>query len=232
MSRPQPMQSHPQGARPFDESVTSVRVRERSDGETFTCEEEPHMLSPEDGYGYYPLKLGQFIHSGKLEIVRKLGWASNSSVWLARTHESAPCYLHRISGYLTPLGPSRNVFPARFVAVKILSVNTSVGVFDGHVFETDMLKRVLDGSSSNHPGWKYCLRYYGVFVDSSIHGPHVCIATEVLGGNLVDLRKTLALRNGSFPVSLVKRIIKQKLLALDFLHRVCGLVHTGVSVVI
>ena len=57
------------------------------DGEEFTCDEEPHMLGPELGYGYYPVALGQFIHGGKLEIVRKLGWATSSSVWLARTHE-------------------------------------------------------------------------------------------------------------------------------------------------
>lgn len=37
------------------------------------------------GYGYYPLTLGQQLTEGKLEIVRKLGWASYSSVWLAQS---------------------------------------------------------------------------------------------------------------------------------------------------
>ena len=71
--------------RPFDESSTSVRINNKEDGEEFVCDEEPHMLSPEQGFGYYPINLGQKLGEGKLEIVRKLGWAGYSSVWLART---------------------------------------------------------------------------------------------------------------------------------------------------
>jgi serine/threonine-protein kinase SRPK3 len=70
---------------PFDQSSTSVRINDKDDGEEFICDEEPHMLSSMLGHGYYPLTLGQKLGDGKFEIVRKLGWASNSSVWLART---------------------------------------------------------------------------------------------------------------------------------------------------
>jgi serine/threonine-protein kinase SRPK3 len=69
----------------FDESSTTIRINDKKDGETFDCDEEPHMLTPEQGFGYYPLTIGQQLHEGKLEVVRKLGWAGNSSVWLART---------------------------------------------------------------------------------------------------------------------------------------------------
>jgi serine/threonine-protein kinase SRPK3 len=51
---------------------------------TFVCDEEPLMLQPELGYGYCPLALGEKLNEGKLEVVRKLGWGSCSSVWLAR----------------------------------------------------------------------------------------------------------------------------------------------------
>jgi serine/threonine-protein kinase SRPK3 len=68
-----------------EELVTSVRINDKDDGETFMCDEEPHMIPPELGHGYYPITLGQQLGEGKLEIVRKLGWASSSSVWLART---------------------------------------------------------------------------------------------------------------------------------------------------
>ena len=53
----------------------------------FRCYEEPHVLPPEKGYGYYALRLGQRICEGKLEIVRKLGWGEHSSVWLAKVYE-------------------------------------------------------------------------------------------------------------------------------------------------
>lgn len=71
--------------KPFDESSSSVRIKDDGDGEEFVCDEEPHMLTPEQGFGYYPLTLGQQLKEGKLEIVRKLGWASYSSVWLAQS---------------------------------------------------------------------------------------------------------------------------------------------------
>jgi len=71
--------------RPLDEVLISVRINDKDDGKEFVCEEEPLMLSPEQGFGYYRITLGQQLGEGKLDIVRKLGWAGYSSVWLART---------------------------------------------------------------------------------------------------------------------------------------------------
>jgi serine/threonine-protein kinase SRPK3 len=59
----------PNVKRPFDESSTSVRINDKEDGEELVCDEEPHMLSPEQGFGY-PITLGQKLGEGKLEIVR------------------------------------------------------------------------------------------------------------------------------------------------------------------
>jgi serine/threonine-protein kinase SRPK3 len=67
----------PDEIKPFDRSVPSVRIN------NFVCDEEPHMLSPETGYGYNPLNLGQKLHDGKYETVGKLGFGGYSSAWLA-----------------------------------------------------------------------------------------------------------------------------------------------------
>lgn len=50
------------------------------------------MLSPEDGqpYGYFPMRLGQALHRGKYTVVRKLGYGTNSSVWLAKETMCVP----------------------------------------------------------------------------------------------------------------------------------------------
>ena len=62
----------------------------------FTCDEEPHMLGMQHGgpIGYIPLQLGQVfedLEGGQYEIVRKLGWATNSSVWLAKHTRYVSC---------------------------------------------------------------------------------------------------------------------------------------------
>lgn len=46
-------------------------------------DEEPFMLSVSYGpFGYFPMTLGEKLPQD-YQILRKLGWARNSSVWLA-----------------------------------------------------------------------------------------------------------------------------------------------------
>lgn len=179
-----------------DLSSISVRINDKDDGEEFLCDEEPHMLTPEQGCGYYPITLGQQLGEGKLEIVRKLGSAGYSSVWLARTLGNA------------------------YVAV---TVSATVGVLDGYIVEANSL-RTVKSTNPNHPGYKHCLHLYDATYDNSYHGPHICLVTDVLGANISSLRRLQP--NGAFPVAVTKRIIKQTLLAFDYLHRECDLMHT------
>lgn len=46
-------------------------------------EEELHMVGPEAGDAFCPLVLGQTLKEGRYTIVRKLGFGSGSSIWLA-----------------------------------------------------------------------------------------------------------------------------------------------------
>ena len=52
---------------------------------------------------------------------------------------------------------------------------------------------------------------------------HVVFSFEALGTTLDDLRKTLI--PARLPISYVKTIAKQVLLALDYIHEECGIVH-------
>ena len=79
----------------FDQSTTVVKLKDHAggdgDGETFECDEEPHMLAPELGYGYNPLTLEERLHDGKYEVVSKAG-VGREFECLARQN-SRVCYV-------------------------------------------------------------------------------------------------------------------------------------------
>ena len=51
---------------------------------------------------------------------------------------------------------------------------------------------------------------------------------EVLGENLLGLIRRH--QNKGVPMHLVKQIAKQILLGLDYMHRSCGIIHTGKAI--
>ena len=53
------------------------------------------------------------------------------------------------------------------------------------------------------------------------------MAFEVLGPNLLTLIRQF--RHRGLPIRVVKRIIKQVLRGLDYLHRECGIIHTDLK---
>jgi serine/threonine-protein kinase SRPK3 len=116
--------------------------------------------------------------------------------------------------------------PPKYVAIKVLTVNATAGVLNNHTKEINNIK-LITSTNPQHPGHKHCLTLRSAFLATSKHGPHICAVTDVLGS---DLRQLQSIQPGGvFSVPVVKRIVKQTLLALDYLHSECKLVHTDVK---
>ena len=60
-----------------------------------------------------------------------------------------------------------------------------------------------------------------------MNGKHSVMAFEVLGRNLLTLIKRFDY--AGVPMPIVREIIKQTLMGLDYLHRICGIIHTDLK---
>lgn len=79
--------------------------------------------------------------------------------------------------------------------------------------------------SQSHAGRSHVISFLDHFKHKGPNGTHVCMVFEVLGENLLGLIKRH--QNKGVPMHLCKQIAKQILLGLDYMHRCCGVIHTG-----
>ena len=188
--------------------------------------------------GYHPVQIGDHFSDGRYIVVRKLGWGHFSTVWLAKDTKSViPFLFPFLPLSYFPLNHQRLL---RHVALKI--VKSAPRYTETALDEIKLLQRLITSatppvipSSSNpnpapspsqtHPGRSHVISFLDHFRHRGPNGTHVCMVFEVLGENLLGLIKRHQ-RKG-VPKHLVRQIAKQVLLGLDYMHRCCGVIHTG-----
>ncbi|KDR79389.1 hypothetical protein GALMADRAFT_62926 [Galerina marginata CBS 339.88] len=89
-----------------------------------------------------------------------------------------------------------------YVAMKLLTTQATAQVVSGNSPEYDVYRKI------------------------NAAGAHICFVTDTLSTSLAALRPP---EQNRFTVSIAKRITKQILLALDYLHRECGYIHTDLK---
>lgn len=82
------------------------------------------------------------------------------------------------------------------------------------------------GQPPEHPGYQFCADLKIAFTVESPHGTHLCLVMKPFGSTVDELQ--LAQPGLTLPLPVVKSIVKQTLVALDFLHHELGIVHGGV----
>lgn len=110
------------------------------------------------------------------------------------------------------------------MSLKVLRADCYGGSHD--IFETEILSKILEISKEkSHEGRNYVLHVLDTFKHKGPNGEHVCLVFDVLGHHL-DFQ-TAKYEDEKLPVKTVKVLARQLLLGLDFLHRECGVIHTG-----
>lgn len=155
-----------------------------------------------DGYkkgGYHPVKIGEKFNNDRYTVLRKLGWGHFSTVWLV--------YDHRTGGQAA------------------LKVQKSAQHYtDAARDEIKLLSIIRQGDESDAFN---CVRLLDCFDHIGPHGRHVCLVFEVLGDNLLALIKHYDYRG--IPTGMLRRMSRQILEALDYMHTRCQIIHTDLK---
>ncbi|KYM82291.1 Serine/threonine-protein kinase spk-1, partial [Atta colombica] len=171
------------------------------DDDAFSTEDEEQEDSSDYCKGgYHPVKIGD-LFLNRYHVTRKLGWGHFSTVWL--------CW---------------DLQDKRFVALKI--VKSASHFTETALDEIKLLKDVRDTDPID-PKRNKTVQLLNDFKISGINGLHVCMVFEVLGHNLLKL--IIKSNYRGIPRNNVKRVIRQVLEGLDYLHNKCKIIHTDIK---
>ena len=73
----------------------------------------------------------------------------------------------------------------------------------------------------------YCVQLLNCLLHHGPHGKHFVMVFEILGVNLLEVIKRYNYKG--VPLHLVRIMAKQCLMGLDYLHRVCNIIHTDLK---
>ncbi|OJJ37486.1 hypothetical protein ASPWEDRAFT_39180 [Aspergillus wentii DTO 134E9] len=148
---------------------------------------------------FYPANPGDVL-ADRYQILVKVGWGMSSTVWFARDmrgHEDEP----------------ENV-----IALKITNTTS-------HAADEREIEDHIATTDASHRGRSLFRTYSDCFEIAGPEGKHVCLAYEPMREPMWLFKKRF--RNGVIPLPLVKTYVYFLLVALDYLHAGCGVVHTG-----
>ncbi|KAH9847999.1 kinase-like domain-containing protein [Lenzites betulinus] len=188
-----------------------IYVRGQPHGQFPYYEEQWMFVNKKTACGFKPIQIGDHIGKGRWEIVRKLGFGHWSSVWLARSvDQPRPTY----------------------AAIKIVSCSMTYLQQEEANDEHTAWMQISAAYHQTPPGTPgrihvLVLKDTDRFRESSVHGKHYCYASEICSYPVTMLASPDRI-GGKFTLRVAKSIVRQTLLALDFLHTRAEVLHGDV----
>ncbi|KAK0120251.1 hypothetical protein ONS95_011657 [Cadophora gregata] len=164
--------------------------------------QDPVPLADNDPGGLHPVTPGDTFHESQYRVLRKLGQGRYSIVWLAADSLSR-----------------------KDVALKILRADCYGTSND--IFELEMLEKISEAGYQHLQGAGQVTRLLNHFKHCGPNGNHICLVLDVWGHHIGHEAQRYSQRR--IPVRVMKEVVRQILLGLDFLHRQCGIIHTDLK---
>lgn len=173
--------------------------------------------------GYHPIHVGEILLD-RYVIIQKLGWGHFSTVWLTKDLKYNSYVALKIQK------SAQHYVEAAYDEVDILdqvAQNWKTKEWERSILhyykdDTHLLSRVEKFgviSESSH-----CAQLLNSFIHHGPNGKHFIMVFEILGVNFLEIIKRYDYKG--VPLPLVRRLARQCLIGLDYMHRMCQIIHT------
>ena len=172
--------------------------------------------------GYHPVHIGEILLERYI-IMQKLGYGHFSTAWLALDSKYGNYVCIKIQK-----SEERYIWAA-YDEVEILQELAKhyydkewiKSLEEYYKDEPEKLKKIYTKENS------HVVQLLNSFIYHGQNGKHFCMVFEVMGVTLLELIKRYDYKG--LPIPLVRVITKQILIGLDFLHRICHIIHTDMK---
>jgi len=175
----------------------------------------------------HPVNLGDSFKGGQYRVIRKLGYGSLSTVWLARDTLSVMAHDRENQRMLFANMIYRH---QRYVSLKVMDAGASLKAET----ELSILGRIAECRLKD-PLAQHILINLDTFRHLCPNGTHLCLVSEPMGPTIASLVEELmpfdewsVTTNIRYSKLIAKRILKHTLLRLKFLHKE-GIVHADLQ---
>ena len=177
--------------------------------------------------GYHPVHVGEVLND-RYVTVQKLGWGHFSTVWLTKDkkydswvalkiQKSAPHYIEAAYDEVGILEQVSSFWKKKMWKDSIRKYYSGDPQLENFLHDNDE----TTGEDA------YCVQLLDHFMHSGPNGTHYVMVFEIMGVNLLEIIKRYNYKG--VPLPIVRVMAKQCLIGLDFLHRVCNLIHTDLK---
>ena len=172
--------------------------------------------------GYHPVHVGE-VYLNRYMVIQKLGWGHFSTVWLAKDIKYDTYVALKVQK------SSQHYLDAAYDEVEILQE------LEKHNYEEewensvrrywkDQPDKIKDGITMGH---SQVVQLLNSFIHHGPNGRHFCMVFEIMGVTLLEIIKRY--NYTGVPLPYVRIMAKQILIGLDFLHRMCNMIHTDLK---
>lgn len=175
-----------------------------------------------DGYrkgGYHVVTIGE-VYNARYRVLAKLGWGHFSTVWLCEDARERRFVAMKVQK------SAPNYVDAAYDEIELLSQSANPEGGARQAWEQEQLSSLADllPCASAVSG---VVTLLDQFEHTGPNGKHVCMVFEIMGPNVLALIKRYNFKG--VPLDVARKVAAHTLIGLDYLHRVCNIIHTDLK---